>query len=56
MPDRFKQVGKSRKRGTPIHSIVARPFLVHYRVSELPPSVHILTIRHGACRRFRRID
>jgi toxin ParE1/3/4 len=56
MPDRFKQVGKSRKRGTPIHSMVVRPFLVYYRVTSSPPTVHVLTIRHGSRRPPRRFD
>jgi plasmid stabilization system protein ParE len=54
MPDRFKQVGKSRKRGTPIHSMVVRPFLVYYRVESSPPTVHVLNIRHGGRRQPRR--
>src|SRR5690348_7644556 len=56
MPDRFKQVGKSRKRGTPIHSMVVRPFLVYYRVESSPPTVYVLNIRHGSRRQPRRFD
>jgi len=47
MPDRFKQVGKSRKRGTPVHSMVVRPFVIYYRVERSPPVVYVLNIRHG---------
>jgi toxin ParE1/3/4 len=56
MPARFKQVGNSQKRGTPIRSMVLRPFLIYYRVTASPRAVHILTIRHGARQPPRRID
>ena len=51
MPSQFRRVGKSRKRGSTIHVMVVRPFVVHYRVEDQPPAVFILNIRHGSQRR-----
>jgi plasmid stabilization system protein ParE len=56
MPRRFKVAGKSRKTGSPVHSLVVRPFLVYYRVQDHPPAVFVLTIRHGARRQPRRFE
>ena len=56
MPKRFKRVGKSRKRGTPVHAMVVRPFIVYYRVAEPPGAVFILNVRHGARRQPRRFE
>jgi plasmid stabilization system protein ParE len=54
MPSRFKRVGKSRKRGTDIHAMVVRPFIIYYRVDEQPGTVHILSVVHGARKQPRR--
>lgn len=56
MPGRFKRVGKSRKRGTPIHAMVVRPFIVYYRVDLIAKGVFILNIIHGARRQPRRFE
>ena len=53
MPTRFRRVGTSRKRGTPVHSVVVRPFIIYYRVDANPPSVHVLFVRHGSRRQPR---
>lgn len=54
MPSRFKRVGKSAKRGTPVHAMVVRPFIVYYRVEEQPAAIYILIVRHGRMRQPRR--
>jgi plasmid stabilization system protein ParE len=54
MPDRFKRVGTSRKRGTPVHGMVVRPFIVYHRVEADPPTVYVLNVRHGSRRQPRR--
>ena len=54
MPTRFKQIGKSRTRGTPIHALVVRPFIIYYRVEDRPPAVYVLEVRHGSRRQPRR--
>src|SRR5438034_10527821 len=56
MPTRFRQVGKSRKRGTPIHAMVVRPFIIYYRVEQTPAEVCILSIFHGKRRQPRRFE
>ena len=56
MPDRFKQVGTSRKRGTPIRAMVVLPFIIYYRIDDHPRAVHILHILHGARRQPRRFQ
>jgi len=56
MPRRFRQVGTSRKRRSPIHAMVVRPFIVYYRIQATPPAVHILYVRHGRRRQPRRFD
>ena len=48
MPERFKSVGYSRTRQTRIHAVVARPYLIYYRVDDAARSVFVLTVRHGA--------
>jgi plasmid stabilization system protein ParE len=50
MPKRYKVVGRSRKHGTPIHSMVVRPFTVYYRVQSSPEAVYVLNVRHGSRR------
>ncbi|HXE55994.1 MAG TPA: type II toxin-antitoxin system RelE/ParE family toxin [Tepidisphaeraceae bacterium] len=50
MRSRFKREGTSRKRGTPVHSMVVRPFIVYYRVEQSPAAVYVLNVRHGSRR------
>jgi plasmid stabilization system protein ParE len=54
MPTRFRRVGTSRKRGTPVHSVVVRPFIVYYRVEQRTASVHVLHVIHGKRRQPKR--
>ena len=54
MPSRFRRVGKSRKRGTPILAMVVRPFIIYYRVDDPTLAVFILNIRHGSRRQPNR--
>src|SRR5437868_4231293 len=54
MPERFRRVGNSRKRGTIIHALVVTPFVIYYRVDKAVSAVHILNIAHGAKRPPRR--
>ena len=56
MPGRFRQVGKSRKRGSPVHAMVVRPFIVYYRLEAGSAAVHVLHIRHGRRQQPRRFD
>jgi len=56
MPGRYRQVGKSRKRGSPVHAMVVRPFIIYYRIDESPAAVHILQVRHGKRRQPRRFE
>jgi plasmid stabilization system protein ParE len=56
MPDRFKQIGISRKRGSPIHAMVVRPFILYYRIDNSPETVHVLYVVHGARRQPRRFE
>ena len=56
MPTRFKVVGTSRKRGSPIHAMVVRPFIVYYRVDQSTQAVFILDVRHGSRRQPRRFE
>jgi plasmid stabilization system protein ParE len=56
MPDRFKRVGKSRKRGSPVHSMVVRPFIIYYRVEHSPKIVYVLNVRHGGRRQPRHFQ
>lgn len=53
MPTRFKHVAKSRKRGTPVHALTLRPFVIYYRVEPAPATVYILSVRHGGRRKPR---
>ena len=54
MPERFRRVGGSRQRKSPIHAMVVYPFIVYYRVDESPATVHVLHVIHGARRQPRR--
>ncbi|HEY1684747.1 MAG TPA: type II toxin-antitoxin system RelE/ParE family toxin [Tepidisphaeraceae bacterium] len=56
LPARFKRVGKSRKRGSPIHAMVARPFIIYYRVEQSSETVYILNVFHGARRQPGRFE
>jgi len=53
MPERFKRVGKSQKRGSPVHAMIVRPFIVYYRIEQSSRALHILTVTHGASRQPR---
>lgn len=55
MPMRFRRVGKSRRRGAPVHAAVVRPFIIYYGVEEQPrPKVHVLRVLHGRQRQPKR--
>lgn len=54
MPARFKVVGNSARRRTPVHGMVIRPFIVYYRVEAHRPDVYVLHIIHGSRRQPRR--
>ena len=54
MPDRFKRAGVSKGRGSSVHAVVVRPFIVYYRVEEQCAAVYILHIRPGSRRQPRR--
>jgi plasmid stabilization system protein ParE len=56
MPGRFKEVGRSRKRGSPIHGMVVRPFIIYYRIDEQQTAVFVLNIVHGARRQPKRFE
>ena len=56
LPTRFKVVGKSRRRGTPVHAVVVRPHIIYYRVDDRPAAVYVLHVRHGARRQPRRFE
>jgi plasmid stabilization system protein ParE len=56
MPTRFRRVGKSRKRGSPVHAVVVRPFIIYYRVDPQPAAVFVLQVLHGKRRQPRRFD
>jgi addiction module RelE/StbE family toxin len=49
-PSRYGIVGRSRKRGTAIHRMSVRPFLVYYSVDDARGVVVVLVVRHGARR------
>jgi toxin ParE1/3/4 len=56
MASRYKLVGRSRKRKTPVHSMVVRPYIVYYRVDEQTREVSIMSIRHGNRKQPRRFE
>jgi plasmid stabilization system protein ParE len=56
MPGRFKRVGISRKRRTPVHALVVRPFTIYYRIDDRPKAVYILSVLHGAQRQPRQFE
>ncbi len=47
MPRRGRHVGTSRRRRSPVHALVARPFIIYYRIAEQPRVVYVLTVIHG---------
>jgi plasmid stabilization system protein ParE len=53
-PQRYKQVGKSRKLGSSVHAVVVRPFIIYYRIDA--EAVHVLNVRRGARRQPKRFD
>ena len=56
MPGRYKRVGTSLSRRTPIHTTTDWPFIIYYRVEKIQMAVYILTIRHGRRRQPRRFS
>jgi len=56
LPTRHKIVGRSRRTGSRVHSMVVRPYIVYYRVEEGPGAVFILTVRHGRRKQPRHFD
>ncbi|NLE61080.1 MAG: type II toxin-antitoxin system RelE/ParE family toxin, partial [Planctomycetes bacterium] len=56
MPARFRRVGRSRERGSPVHAMVVRPFVVYFRIEDKPAVVSVFTIRHGKRRQPRRFE
>ena len=54
MPMRFRQVGTSKKRKTPVHATVVHPFIVYYSVGQQARTVHILQVLHGRQRQPKR--
>ncbi|HZZ44372.1 MAG TPA: type II toxin-antitoxin system RelE/ParE family toxin [Tepidisphaeraceae bacterium] len=47
MPTRFRQVGKSISRGSPVHAVVIRPFILYYRIEHHSRVLFVLSIYHG---------
>lgn len=56
MPGRFKRVGTSDKRRTPVHAMVVHPFIVYYRIEVAAHAVVVHTIVHGAQRQPRHFQ
>jgi addiction module RelE/StbE family toxin len=56
LPARFRQAGRSRKHGNPVHARVVRPFIIYYRIDDPARTVFITEFRHGARRQPRRFD
>jgi plasmid stabilization system protein ParE len=56
MPNRFKRVCISKKRGSAVHAMVVRPFIIYYRIEYDLASVHILNFRHGSRRKLQGFD
>ena len=54
MPQRFKQVGRSRKRKCSVHAVHVRPYIIYYRVET--DAVIVFNVRHGARRQPRHFD
>jgi plasmid stabilization system protein ParE len=56
MPNRAKRVGKTRSRGTPVHTLVENPYIIYYSVELEPRVVIVFAIRHGSRRQPRRFS
>src|SRR4051812_6496752 len=56
MPERFRLVGKSRKRGSAVHALVVHPFIIYYRIDASIQTVYVLHVIHGARRQPKRFD
>lgn len=56
MPRRYKRVGHSRTRRTPIHAMVVWPYVIYYRVDGPAHAVFVLTVMHGARRQPERFE
>jgi plasmid stabilization system protein ParE len=54
MPKRFRFVGMTRKRKSPVHAMSVPPYIIYYRIEERQQAVRVLSIRHGAQRQPRR--
>lgn len=48
LPYRYKVHRSSRRPDRVVYSMPVPPYIVYYRVVRRPPTVRILTIRHGA--------
>jgi plasmid stabilization system protein ParE len=56
MPSRFRVAARSRKRGSAVHAMIVRPFIVYYRIDEPARCVFVLEVIHGARRQPRKFD
>jgi plasmid stabilization system protein ParE len=54
LPHRYETYRPTRKPERSVRSMAVPPFIVYYRVIESPPTVRILTVRHGASRQPKR--
>jgi len=54
MPNRFRRVGKTRKRQSTVHAMSVPPFIVYYRVFVQAKAVRVMAVRHGAQKQPRR--
>jgi len=50
LPHRYKVHRSKKQLDRTIHSMPLPPFIIYYRIIEQPPTVRVLTIRHGARR------
>lgn len=55
-PHRYNVVMPSRRRGRGVRMMVVWPYLVYFRVFDEDKVVRIVSVRHGARRRPRRLD
>ncbi len=54
LPHRYKVHRSTRRADRVIRSMPVPPWVVYYRIIEQPPTVRVLTIRHGARRQPKR--
>jgi len=54
LPHRYKIHRSNRKPERVIHSMPVQSFIIYYQIIEHPPTVRVLTIRHGARRQPKR--